>query len=83
MNKITMNRMQWDIVKNFIENRLFNTNTFSIYSEELIARFGLTYSFYDDMRIYAKEDRVNFFFSSPNYKPYVPYMGFNITFERI
>ncbi len=77
-----MNRTLWEIVKAFIEDKLNTEGSFTIYSEELIMRFGLQYSFFDDMAVYAKEDKAEFEFSSPNYRPDMPSMGFDIVFEK-
>lgn len=35
------------------------------------------------MQIFAKEDRVDFEFESPNYKPDMPSLGFDIIFKKI
>ena len=78
-----MNRELWELVKAFIEAALSTEEKYTVYSEELIARFGLNYNFYDDMQIFAKEDRVDFEFESPNYKPDMPSMGFDIIFKKI
>jgi len=77
-----MNRTLWEIVKAFIEDKLSTEGTVTLYSEELIMRFGLEYSFLDDMAIYAKEDKAEFEFSSPNYKSDMPSMGFDVVFKK-
>lgn len=78
-----MNRELWELVKAFVEAALSSDDTYTVYSEELITRFGLNYKFYDDMQIFAKEDRVDFEFESPNYKPDMPSLGFDILFKKI
>lgn len=77
-----MNRDLWELVKAFVEAALANEDTYTVYSEELKARFGLSYKFYDEMEIFAKEDKVDFEFESPNYKPDMPSMGFDIIFKK-
>ncbi len=78
-----MNRDLWELVKAFIEAALSTEDIYTIYSEELKARFGLSYKFYNDMKIFAKEDRVDFEFESPSYKPDMPSIGFDIIFKKI
>ena len=77
-----MNRDLWELVKAFVEAALATEDTYTVYSAELKARFGLSYTFYEDMKIFAKEDRVDFEFESPNYKPDMPSMGFDIIFKK-
>ena len=78
-----MNRDLWELVKAFIEAALSSEETYTVYSEELIARFGLNYKFYEDMKKFAKEDKVAFEFESPNYKSDMPSLGFDIIINKI